>query len=92
MQVEQTKQFSKTYKKLFANQLPETNNAINEIIADPEIGEKKQGDLSWLRVYKFKLLGQLTLIGYTFDKDILTFIALSSHENFYRDIKRKYNT
>jgi len=52
MQVEQTKQFSKTYKKLFINQLPETNNAINEIIADPEIGEKKQGDLSWLRVHR----------------------------------------
>jgi len=92
MQVEQTKQFSKTYKKLFANQLPETNNAINEIIADPEIGEKKQGDLSWLRVYKYKLLGQLTLIGYTFDTDVLTFVALGPHENFYRDVKRKYNT
>ena len=64
------------------------NNAINEIIANPEIGEKKHGDLSWLRVYKFKLLGQLTLIGYNIENETLTFIALGSHENFYRDIKQ----
>ena len=88
MQVVQTNQFKKSYKKLFPNQLPETNDAINEIIANPEIGEKKHGDLSWLRVYKFKTLGQLTLIGYSIEKETLSFTALGSHENFYRDIKR----
>jgi len=54
MQVTQTNKFSKSYKKLFPNQLPETNEAINKIISNPEIGEQKQGDLSWLRVYKYK--------------------------------------
>jgi len=73
---------------LFSNQLPETNHAINEIIINPEIGEKKQGDLSWLRVHKYKMLGQLTLIGYTIESDALTFIAIGPHENFYRDLKR----
>jgi len=84
----QTNQFRKSYKKLFQNQLRETNDAINEIAANPDIGEKKHGDLSWLRVHKFKMAGQLTLIGYTVESDVLTFIALGPHENFYRDIKR----
>ena len=89
MQIVQTNQFKKSYKKLFPNQLPEVNNAIKEIIANPEIGEKKHGDLYWLRVYKYKCLGQLTLIGYSIENEILTFISLGSHENFYRDIKAK---
>jgi mRNA-degrading endonuclease YafQ of YafQ-DinJ toxin-antitoxin module len=87
MQISQTNQFKKSYKKLYPNQLSETNNAINEIIANPEIGDKKHGDLSWLRVHKYKMLGQLTLIGYTLENETLTFLALGPHENFYRDIK-----
>ena len=88
MQIAQSGQFKKSYKKLFSNQLNETNAAINEIIANPEIGEKKHGDLSWLRVYKYKMLDQLTLIDYTIEKETLTFIALGPHENFYRDLKK----
>ena len=88
MQVVQSNQFSKSYKKLFPNQLPEMNNAIEKIIAYPEIGEVKHGDLSWLRVYKFKILGQLTLIGYSLENEVLTFVAFGPHENFYRDVKR----
>jgi len=87
MQIVQSNRFKKSYKKLFSNQLAEANTAIKEIIANPEIGEKKCGDLSWLRVYKFKILGQLTLIGYSIENDTLTFIALGPHENFYRDVK-----
>jgi len=43
-----------------------------------------------LRVYKFKMNNQLTLLGYGFDDNtlILELMALGSHENFYRDIKR----
>jgi mRNA-degrading endonuclease YafQ of YafQ-DinJ toxin-antitoxin module len=88
MQVVQSGQFKKSYKKLHSNQLPEVNEAIEAIIADPNIGEKKHGDLSWLRVYKFKMLGQLTLIGYSIDNATLTFIAFGLHENFYRDMKK----
>jgi len=87
MQILQSRQFKKSYKKLFPNQLPETNIAINKIIANPQIGEKKNGDLSWLRVYKFKCLGALILIGYSAKDQMLTFVALGSHENFYRDLK-----
>ncbi|MEH6617911.1 MAG: type II toxin-antitoxin system RelE/ParE family toxin, partial [Porticoccus sp.] len=47
--------------------------------------------LAFLRVYKFKMNKQLTLLGYSFDDGTLTLelMALGSHENFYRDIKRR---
>lgn len=90
MQIVQTNRFLKTYKKLHKNQLADANKAIKEIIADPMIGLQKKGDLSDIRVHKFKMVGQLTLLAYTFngEKIILTFIAIGTHENFYRDIKR----
>ncbi|MCL2474438.1 MAG: type II toxin-antitoxin system RelE/ParE family toxin [Alphaproteobacteria bacterium] len=87
----QSVRFKKAYKKLHSNQLPEVNKAINDIIENPDIGVQKTVNLSWLRVYKFKVLKQLTLLGYTVHKNgdvILTMIDLGSHENFYRDISR----
>ncbi len=90
MKILQTNRFKKAYKKLFPNQLREVNRAIKTVIAKPDIGERKKGSLSWLYVYKFKVLGRLTLLGYSFDKEgeiILTFVDISSHENFYRDLE-----
>lgn len=60
-------------------------------MADPDLGERKKGDLSFLRVYKFKMSKQLTLLGYGFDDGalILELLALGAHENFYRDLKRR---
>ncbi len=56
---------------------------------EPTIGERKKGDLSFLRVYKFKMVKQLTLLGYSYEDGTVTLelIALGPHENFYRDIK-----
>ncbi len=53
------------------------------------MGQQKKGDLSYLCVYKFKMVKQLTLLGYSYEKDTLTLelIALGPHENFYRDVK-----
>ena len=90
MQVVQTNRFEKSYKKLQKNQLADANKAIQEIMTNPEIGVQKKGDLADIRVHKFKMVGQLTLIAYIYegDKIILTLVAIGSHENFYRDIKR----
>ena len=90
MEVLQTNRFKKAYKKLNPNQLAEVNKAIEIIINDPETGEQKKGNLSWLRVYKFKVLGQLTLLGYSFETNgriVLTLVDIGSHENFYRDLQ-----
>jgi len=86
MQVLQTPTFKKAVKKLHANQKKDLDKAIKSLMKEPLLGELKKGDLSFLRVHKFKMAKQLTLLGYSYqeDKVILELIALASHENFYR--------
>jgi len=61
---------------------------------DPALGEQKRGDLAYLRVYKFKMAKQLTLLGYSYDNGnlVLELLALGSYENFYRDVKTASET
>ena len=89
-QVLQTPTFKKAVKKLKPNQKKDLDNAVRELMEDPLLGEQKKGDLLFLRVHKFKMNKQLTLLGYSYDDGalILELMALGSHENFYRDIKR----
>ena len=86
----QSPTFKKAVKKLKANQKRDLDAAVKELMVDPALGEQKKGDLSFLRVYKFKMNKQLTLLGYSLDDGalVLELLALGSHENFYRDIKR----
>lgn len=86
----QTANFKKAVKKLHANQKKDLDKAVKALMDDPLIGEPKKGDLSFLRVYKFKMVKQLTLLGYSYEDGtvILELIALGSHENFYRDVKK----
>ena len=88
----QTPTFKKAVKKLKANQKKDLDDAVMELIESPLIGEQKKGDLAFLRVHKFKMNKQLTLLGYSYDEGILTLelMALGSHENFYRDIRRLF--
>ena len=90
--VVQTPTFSKAVKKLKPNQKQDLDTAVRALIENPALGDQKKGDLSFLRVYKFKMNKQLTLLGYSFDDGaiILELIALGSHENFYRDVKRSF--
>ena len=86
----QTPTFKKAVKKLKPNQKKDLDLAVKDLIANPKIGEQKKGDLAFLRVHNFKMNKQLTLLGYSFDDGalVLQLMALGSHENFYRDIKR----
>ena len=86
----QTPSFKKAVKKLKPKQKKELDTAVKALMAEPTLGEQKKGDLALLRVYKFKMNKQLTLLGYCFVDGTLTLelMALGSHENFYRDIKR----
>lgn len=89
-EVVQTRRFARQYKKLQDNTAADVDAAVVTIAANPESGERKKGDLATLRVYKFRSLGQLYLLGYTLD-DALCLVyleAVGSHENFYRDLKR----
>ena len=88
--VVQTPTFKKAVKKLKPNQKKELETAIKAVMATPTLGEQKKGSLAFLRVHKFKMNKQLILLGYSFNDGTLTLelMALDSHENFYRDIKR----
>ncbi|MFV0449559.1 MAG: type II toxin-antitoxin system RelE/ParE family toxin [Vibrio sp.] len=88
----QTPTFKKAVKKLHKNQKKDLDTAIRVLMDKPLAGEQKKGDLSFLRVYKFKMVKQLTLLGYSYEDGTVTLelIALGSHENFYRDVKNIY--
>jgi len=88
--VQQTRRFARQYKKLHDNTAIDVDAAVDAVAQDPEIGERKKGDLAALRVFKFRSAGQLFLLGYTLDEGVrLVYLeAVAPHENFYRDLKR----
>lgn len=88
----QTPSFKKAVKKLNPNQKTDLDTAVRALVTNPKLGEQKKGGLSFLRVYKFKMVKQLTLLGYSYEDGAITLelIALGSHENFYRDVKRTF--
>ncbi len=91
IQVFQTPLFSRIKKKLKKNQIKDLDNAVREIIKNPELGEQKKGDLADVWVYKFRMVDQENLLAYQWDEKTRTLIALGVHENFYRDIKKFLN-
>ena len=91
IQVFQTPLFSKIKKKLKKNQIKDLDNAVREIIKNPELGEQKKGDLSDVWVYKFRMVDRENLLAYQWDEKTRTLIYLGVHENFYRDIKKYKN-
>ena len=90
MRVVQTPSFKKTVKRLKTNQKADLDKAVQEVLGFPGIGQQKLGDLSWLRVFKFRMVGQLVLLSYEVSgPDELTLHDVGSHENFYRDLKAR---
>lgn len=76
----QTDNFKKVVKKLQKNQKAYLDKAIRALIESPALGVQKKGDLSFLRVYKFKMVKQFTLLGYSYQDNAfaLKLIALGS--------------
>lgn len=89
MKVFQTPSFERKYKKLIRHDLLIVNEAIEQIIADPELGALKRGDLGSIRVHKLRKGRMEFLIAYTSTSSVIRLIDFGSHENFYRDLKRK---
>lgn len=89
--VRQTRRFARQYKKLHDNIAADVDTAVEEVAADPSLGERKKGDLADLLVHKFRSQGQLYLLGYTLDDEVrLVYLeALGPHENFYCDLKSR---
>ena len=89
--IQQTRRFTRAYKKLTNTTLiADTDGAVATVAQDPDVGERKKGDLAQLWVYKFRSQGQLYLLGYTREDEVrLIYLeAVGPHENFYRDLKR----
>ncbi len=86
----QTRRFARQYKKLHNNTATDVDVAVEVVTQNPQIGERKKGDLAALRVHKFHSGGLLYLLGYTLDEGVrLIYLeAVGPHENFYRDLKR----
>ena len=80
--------FRKAYKKLYYKQKIEVDCAIRTIVANPEIGVAKKGDLLGTYVYKFKMSKQEVLLAYEWTKNERVLLSLGTHENFYRNLKR----
>lgn len=61
---------------------------MEDVLADPDIGELKRGDLTGFRVNKFTMNRQLTLMAYKAENDLLLLYQVGPHENFYSNLKR----
>jgi len=80
--------FSKNLKKLNKNLFDELQLNLKKIINEPNIGSLKKGDLSNLRVLKFKFNNLQYLICYeVIDDDNIKVIYFGVHENFYQNLK-----
>ncbi len=57
-----------------------------QILQDPHRGDRKRGALRHIWVEKFKAQNDLA---YSIDdkRDIVYFVAVGQHENFYRDLR-----
>ncbi len=88
--VRQTRRFVRAYKKLPENIIADVDNAVALVAKDPNVGERKNGDLADLWVYKFRSSGQLFLLGYTRNDNVrLVYLeAFGPNENFDREMKR----
>jgi mRNA-degrading endonuclease RelE of RelBE toxin-antitoxin system len=89
MRVVTAPSFARTAKKLHKNQKADLDTAVRALVDNPLLGDAKVGDLAGVRVFKFRMAGQLCLLAYAQpDEDALELLALRQRENFYRDIKR----
>ncbi|MBT4082115.1 MAG: type II toxin-antitoxin system RelE/ParE family toxin [Gammaproteobacteria bacterium] len=88
MKITQKPTFKRAYKKLHPNQCAAVNQAIKEILKDPEVGGGKSGDLAGVKVFKFDCVKRLYLLAYTVSEDQLDLLSLGPHENFYQKLKR----
>ncbi len=91
IEVFEARRFTKALNKLPTQQLTVVEDEIDKIIDNPEIGQQKKGDLSHLRVHKFKANKQEMLLGYSWiDNELrLYLLSIGSHENFYSDLKKQ---
>ncbi|MDC7860643.1 type II toxin-antitoxin system RelE/ParE family toxin [Pantoea ananatis] len=90
IEVLQSRRFEKAFGRLTKTFRDRVDEEIELILADPNIGERKKGDLSFLWVHKFYLGKEQYLLGYSWvgQRFELYLLSLGSHENYYEEQKR----
>jgi len=83
--------FARQKKRLPKNQIKDLDAAVRKIIQDPEIGNQKVGDLSGVRVHKFKSMGSVILLAYEVIESSIFLYTFGSHQNFYRALRKYVN-
>ena len=77
-------------------------DAVEEVLSNPSIGESKKGDLHGVQVFKFKFQRIEYLMAYRVTGDLdrgntakagiefllIDFYKIDVHENFYEELKR----
>jgi mRNA interferase RelE/StbE len=87
MLIVQSRTFERKVNKFTVSQKAHLDNAISEILQNPQIGDRKKGDLSSVFIYKFKINQTQYLLAYTFSEERLELLMIGPHENYYRDLK-----
>ena len=62
-------------------------DAVEDVMANPDAGEPKKGDLAGFRAHKFTMGRQLILMAYKVENDSLVLYQAGPHENFYKNLK-----
>ncbi|MEG3132665.1 type II toxin-antitoxin system RelE/ParE family toxin [Rouxiella sp. T17] len=90
IEVYQSSRFEKAFNRLSEQDQDSVDEEIERIIANPEIGERKKGILSYLWVHKFYIGKQQYQLDYTWldQKLNINLLSLGAHENYYSDQKR----
>ena len=88
MELFQMPRFKKYVKKLPRHLQQVILDAVENVLADTECGERKKGDLEGFRVYKFTMGSQLTLMAYKVENDSIVLYQVGPHENFYKTLKK----
>jgi mRNA-degrading endonuclease RelE of RelBE toxin-antitoxin system len=88
MKIFQSRSFAQKVKNLPKLEKEALDEEIRKIVANPEIGEAKKGDLRGVFVHKFKLQKTLYLLAYRCRGEDLELIMLGPHENYYRELKK----
>ena len=89
MRVLSTPRFDRVVKKLHAEEKRALDEAVRSVIAAPACGELKKGDLSNVRVYKYRFNREQMLLAYAANEkeQVIILLGYGTHENFYRDLK-----
>jgi mRNA-degrading endonuclease RelE of RelBE toxin-antitoxin system len=88
MVILQMPRFKKYVKKLPRPFQQVILDAVEAVVANPEVGDLKKGDLAGFRVHKFSMGRQLTLMAYRIEDDSLVLYQAGPHENFYKGLKK----